>query len=54
MDIIKLLKLISQIATVVGTASGFLLKPKLEAAKDEHMQKLIEDAIANAMKEKGL
>lgn len=55
MDIIKILKLVSMAASLIGTASGYILKPKMEAAKDEHMQRLIEEAVANAInKEKGL
>ena len=55
MDIVKLLKLVSMTASLIATASGYILKPRLEAAKDEHLQELIKEAVANAINEdKGL
>ena len=54
MDVIKLLKLVGCIATAVSTASNLILKPRLDAMKDDQMRTLIEQAVANAMnQEKG-
>lgn len=55
MDIVKILKLVGYIATAVSTASGIILKPKLDVVKDEQLRRTVEEAVANAIRqEKGL
>ena len=55
MDIIKILKLVSMAASFIGTTATYIAKPKIEAANNEKLQNIVEQAVANAIKkDKGL